>query len=516
MLKMLFKKKTGWILYIVYVVIMIMAFGQKVNFHEDEYLSYNLANSSWWFTPIDGVIYSPAEEPFMDALVSDGEVNIPNVWARQSNDVHPPFYYVLLHGICSLFPETFSMWYAAVINIVFQLLILSVLRAFLRTLIEEEKIVNMISMAYILCPGILSITTFLRMYVCIMFWIILFTHIIFKNKEKSLITSYVKIGIVTVCGALTHYYFIIYAFFLSMAVCLLALKEKRIKETIKYVITMVCAGGISIVIFPAIITHMFRSNRGVQTIENLKSSDIVAQLKIYFELLNDNLFGDLLVLALGLILVAMVIKVKRVGVKELCDREKKYICLLFAVSGYVFFIAKSAPLNEMRYLSPMFVVLYATFFVILYRCIRYLLHGKQYINCIYAIIVAVILLKGWHHYQWEYLYRDTLGRMEYASQEGSQSTGICVYIYDWAVLHSYLEISQLENVIFYKANNYDEYMEKSDGVELADEITFLIVGTDGNTFIDKFMEEHQEYVMKKDNGQFKYTHSYYLEKNEGK
>ena len=111
----------------------------------------------------------------MNALVADGKFNLSNVWTRQSNDVHPPFYYILVHGICTLFPGTFSVQYLAIINIVFQLLIFAVLRAFLRELTSEEKIVNIISVAYMLCPGVLSITTFLRMYVCVIFWILLFT-----------------------------------------------------------------------------------------------------------------------------------------------------------------------------------------------------------------------------------------------------------------------------------------------------------------------------------------------------
>lgn len=505
----IFKQKS-WIWYIIFVCIMIFVFSQKVNFHEDELLSYNLANAYEWFSPTDGVVYSPASKPFIDALVANGELDISNVWQRQSNDVHPPFYYVLLHLICTLFPGRFSIWYAAIINIVFQLLTFAILRLFLKSLISEKKIINIISMAYILCPGILSITTFLRMYVCVMLWTLLFTYLVFKNENKHTIKDYAGIGIVSVCGALTHYYFIIYAFFLSLIVCLWGLLEKHIREVGMYVVTMIIAGGTSIVIFPAIIGHMFHSNRGIQSIDNLKSSNILEQLRIYVKLLDENIFGDILLLGIIIILTSVVFAAKRFGLSKIFSKEKKYICLSFAIFSYITFIAKSAPMNEMRYLSPVFAVVYPLFGVVLFRSIRFLISNRRYVNYIYGAIVFVMLVKGWYNYDWEYLYLDTNERVEYAANEGDQTQGICVYNYDWAVLHSYREISRMKDVIFYKANDYDEFAEKSIDLELENEIALFIVGEEASLFINRFMEEHPEYVLKKDNGQFKYAHSFYL------
>lgn len=509
---MILKKRYDWILYVIFTCIMIFVLSQKENFHEDELLSYNLANASGWFKPTDGVTYTPASEPFMNALVADGKFNLSNVWTRQSNDVHPPFYYILVHGICTLFPGTFSVQYLAIINIVFQLLIFAVLRAFLRELTSEEKIVNIISVAYMLCPGVLSITTFLRMYVCVIFWILLFTYLLFKNMDKLISMECILIAAVTVCGALTHYYFIIYAFCLSVAVCLMWLKEKRMKEFGKYVLTMSSAGGVSILIFPAIIEHMFFSGRGVQSIENLKSSNIFEQMKIYFGLLDKNLFGGIVLLGILFILLSIMLKARNFSFGEICNKERKYICLLLAILGYFVFIAKSAPMNEIRYLSPMFGVIFAFFLTVLFRSIQYLFSGKKYVSYIYGLIILAMLIKGWHNYDWEYLYKDTKDRVEYATMEGNQFQGICIYNHDWTVLHSYREISQMKSIIFYMASDYETYNEKSAGVELEDKIAFFIVGTDANVFLDRFMEEHPGYKVIRDNGKFKYAHSIYLGK----
>ena len=511
-MKILLEKRKEWILYVVFACIMIFLFSQKINFHEDELLSYNLANASNWFTPNEGIVYSPADEAFTNFLVSDGEFNFSNVWLRQSNDVHPPIYYVLLHIICTLFPGNFSIQYAAIINILFQLLTLAVLRAFLRTLISKEEIVNTISITYIICPGVLSITTFLRMYVCVMFWILLFTYVVFNNINKYTLKDYTRIGIITICGAMTHYYFIIYAFFLSLAICIWNIMVKNFKEVGMYVTTMVGAGGISILIFPSILAHMFQSGRGIQSIDNLKNSNLLEQIKTYFILMNQNLFGDMLILIMGIILIALIIKKRTITLCKICQKETKYICTFFALFGYFIFIAKSVPLNEMRYLSPIFAVTYAISLAVLYRCLNFLFSRKKYANFIYLFVIFCMLFKGWFHYDFEYLYQDTKEQIEYATSEGNDIQGICVYDWNWAVLPSYREISQMKSIIFYKANTYDEYIEKSADIELENEIAFFIVGNDANAFISRFLEHHPEYVLIKDNGQFKYTHSFYFKR----
>lgn len=51
-----------------------------------------------------------------------------SVWWNQTQDVHPPFYYALLHTVCSLLPGTFSKWYAGMINMMFAIFTLYVLR----------------------------------------------------------------------------------------------------------------------------------------------------------------------------------------------------------------------------------------------------------------------------------------------------------------------------------------------------------------------------------------------------
>lgn len=54
-------------------------------------------------------------------------------------------------------------------------------------------------------------------------------------------------------------------------------------------------------------------------------------------------------------------KLKSGKLSEVCFKEKNYLSLLFAILGYIIFIAKSAPMNEIRYLLPVFAVAVAVF-----------------------------------------------------------------------------------------------------------------------------------------------------------
>jgi Gpi18-like mannosyltransferase len=157
------------LLYVIFAGILCILLLNKVDFHIDELLTYNLANAESWFHPEKGVTYSPASQPFLDAMTSNGTFDLRHVWTQQANDTHPPLYYVLVHAVCTLFPNTFSIRYAGVINIIFQILTLYVVRKILMLMFGDKKITYIMSVMYILSAGILNISTFLRMYVMAMF-----------------------------------------------------------------------------------------------------------------------------------------------------------------------------------------------------------------------------------------------------------------------------------------------------------------------------------------------------------
>lgn len=156
-------------IYVIFLLVLIATVALKKDFHTDEIFSYGLANHTW-----DGVvsmkvdmgkIYQNPQEPYLKYMTVSKEhrFDYKNVWINQSHDVHPPLYYAILHTICSFFPEKFSVWYAGIINIIFAMLSLFLIRKLMTFLTNNKIIVFVTSIGFGLCSGVISNVSFLRM-----------------------------------------------------------------------------------------------------------------------------------------------------------------------------------------------------------------------------------------------------------------------------------------------------------------------------------------------------------------
>ena len=125
-------KKRNWYLILgmllLVQLIAIFYFGsKKAGFHYDEYYSYYSSNVSIGLVPTDRE-WKPGSEIVDEFRVLSGQrFQYGTVTRMQTYDVHPPFYYLLLHTVCSLFPGRFSKWSGIGLNIVLFVLSWSVL-----------------------------------------------------------------------------------------------------------------------------------------------------------------------------------------------------------------------------------------------------------------------------------------------------------------------------------------------------------------------------------------------------
>lgn len=507
------------ILYVTLALIVCFLLMRKVDFHVDELLTYNLANAENWFEPESGVIFSPASQPFIDAMSSNGIFDLKHVWNQQTYDTHPPFYYLLVHAVCTLFPGTVSIKYAGIINIIFLLLTFYFYKKIVKLLIDDQTTTYILSVMFILSAGILSIATFLRMYVMAMFWVTVFAYIILRNLEHFTVKNYIHLAAVAICGALTHYYFIVYAFFISLIAIIIMVCEKRFREIVYYIISMVGASGVACLIFPAMIRHIFKTGRGAQSIENMTSSDLVTQFKAYFEILNNNVFGGLLGLIISIIFFFLLINFIKFDNDEvlLCKIEKvtafRYICLLIPAFCYLLLISKSAPYNTDRYLSPIYAVTIAGLMCLLYTCFASILTKRKNVVSIFTVVVAIIASLGLSNCSWDYLNKNNEEHITNAEIYGESADAICLYDEPWKINPYFLEISSCSTSTFYNITNYEEFKENVNIENLGDKLAFFLIGMDADSFISSFVAEFPEYSIVKDDGAFAYGKSFYLERN---
>lgn len=484
------------ILYVVFIVLMIIVISLKSNYYVDEIYSYGLSNYTG-----DGInitfeydkTYTPGASVFQDYMeVQPGErFDYSSVWTNQKNDVHPPLYYAILHTICSVFPNTFSKWYAGTINMVSALLVLFVMRKLIQLLTDSKYILTIMSFSFVALTGILLAVSYFRMYVMAMLWVTLLTYLFAKQvDEKQNFKFYGCIYFVTVAGALTHYYVIVYAFLVSCVYGSYLLWNKRIKETLLFCVTMALAAGTSIAAFPAMIEHMFFGYRGTEAIDNLiegRAGGYWESLKTFFSLVNQQVFGNLLGYILIILVTLTAVRyfrndlgaegefVPEDGISLGMERKTivRYALLLIPCFFYFMLVSKMSFVTADRYIVPVYAVSFAGVLCISYKILGYFLKDKAFI--IVSIVISALMIGGSYTSSgWLYLYRDSRPFLAEAKARSNYDC-ICVFEGDsWLLLPEFAEYSNYKSITFITLERFNE--DGINGLASPDGIVVSFIG----------------------------------------
>lgn len=289
----------NFFLIILLIILNVAAVGGKRNYHVDEILSYTLANSvtGMFVTPLEGKTYYEVT-PYDECMaVHHNLFDYSTVWENQRNDVHPPLYYAILHTICSLFPDTFSRWYAAIINIIFSVLTFKMLQKIVKEFNGDYKYLDyMVEISFVLSAGIIQANTFLRMYTVAMFFVtwLVYLHMKIYNEEGNTY-RYIELFLAIMLGALTHYYVVVFAVFQFLCLIWYLVRKKRWNELTKYILSFIFAGFHALITFPYVIQHIFQGNRGKESLQNFTAnSGYVNRITEYWKIINQDLFGGIL------------------------------------------------------------------------------------------------------------------------------------------------------------------------------------------------------------------------------
>ncbi len=504
------------LMYLAFLGLLVVVLSKKSDLHVDEMWTYNLANAEQAFWPESGVVFEPAGKPYLDYHTSSGSFDMTNVWKQNSEDCHPPFYYALVHIICTFFPGKFSIWFAGIINIFFQLLILLVLRKIIFLLTNDDVIRWIVSISYIFCAGILSISSFLRMYVMLMFWITLFAYIVLKKIESFSRVDMALMFLITTCGVLTHYHFIVYCILLSAVLEIILIASKRYKEAALYPVPLALSALTSYAIFPAMIYHIFSGQRGRGSFEHLFVADFLDRFMAFSKILDEELFGGMMYLIICTILIFLIVffvKNKRIINRDYISTYKltivRFLLLLIPATLFMLIIAKTVPYKTDRYISPVYAVFYVGVMVLLYLSLQ--AAGLKYSTQIFAIVSIIAVVFSLKGCKWEYLYLDRVQSMKNADFYGAAAQAICVYEDFGLITPCFYEISRCHSSVFYNIGNYEELREQIR--VFPDSIAFFVIRDVDEDFIEDFQDNNPEYEIVCDNGSFAYAHSYYLSKD---
>ena len=268
----------------------------KENLHMDEAYSYGLTHyKNVQIADNEDIFFKEHKgKYFKDYLsLSKDEIgDIKQVYINQANDVHPPLYYLLLR-LASLFTlNNFSIYTGSILNIFIYILTTFMIIKITKKIFDEDEkekeeqkdeknnvnkkryllVAFFIILFYSVSKVSINQVLFARMYEFLNLLTLLFmsTYIdVLKidvkeenkeeNKEEK--RKYIKLGIVTILGALTHYYFafMVVIIYLISIFFLLKKNKKELLKRITY--TFIVSGIIYILIWPFSLLHIVDNGR---------------------------------------------------------------------------------------------------------------------------------------------------------------------------------------------------------------------------------------------------------------
>lgn len=391
-------RKNKSIIYIMVIICIIqiaasLFVGSKKNYlFFDEVFSYKAANSTneqdteflentWmdesWFS---NFMSADTEHRF--------EYSIP--YQNQVSDVHPPLFYLFLHTTCSMIPEGFSYWSGLSINILF-FVGCTITLYFLGQQVFGNKICGLLAaFLYAISYGGLNTMVYIRMYMLLTFMTLLHTRVYLRFFESEKITwkAYVGLALTLIGGVLTQYYFVFIAFFFGIWYTIKFFLEKKYQILGKYLATIMISAATSLLIWPAMITHLFGGGRGEEARGNLLSLDgYFSNLKEMFRIINNDMFTKMLPIILVGILALILINKKKKNKLEAGNAPKAF-AVLFVCLGYFLIVTKVTPYMVDRYLMPIYPLIYLLVIGAVYMLAENIMPSKL------AIILCILGFGG--------------------------------------------------------------------------------------------------------------------------
>lgn len=377
----------------------MLYFGRgKLSLSQDETFSYGSANDERGpFIEIEDRTWH-GSELFWDYLNVDEahRFNYRQVVKNQSEDVHPPLYYIVLHTICSIFyKKQFSVWMGLGINLVCILLVIPILYRCALLLFGKDAghKAYVICLAYALSLGTMDMYLFIRMYALMQLLavLLLYIHLRALKKNDFGLRFYLPLCLTAFAGVMTQYYFLILLFLAGAGICCILLLQRRWKQIFAYAISMGLTGAVSVKCYNSMLWHIFGSYRGTEAQHNLFDFQNYAQgLFTVFGIISRSLFGGLLWIICLIFIVCVLWDIVKKGRQGGSDAVC-FAYILVIAAGYCMAVCKVAPYLAGRYYTPVYPMLLLLGTGALYYVLERVIPGKALLSGILAVLFVVPL-----------------------------------------------------------------------------------------------------------------------------
>lgn len=246
-------------------------------------------------------------------------------------------------------------------------------------------------------------------------------------------------------GVLTQYYFVVFAFFISISFCCYQFIRKKWKELIVYGGSVLLGMGTGILLFPASLHQILLGDKGKDSMRNLRNGlyQWVQRCRSFEGIMEKELLGWQGGMFLWIVFAATVIffcvrykKCSAVVVKEKEEQIVGWGIVIFTICGYFFLISEIATDLADRYqflIYPLLCLVFSLPVIVLSRLLQ-----KPAILVICAAIYLGIISTDYKEGAVPYLYpgyEEALGKLR---EEYQEAPGIYITKGDYLVINNCL------------------------------------------------------------------------------
>ena len=451
------KKALKYLIIIILILIGIRVyFGyQKEDFFMDETFSYTLMNMKEGAGMIQTApefnnIWISGDKIKNMLVVSKDEVlRYDIVYYNQTQDVHPPLYYFLLHTASALSFGNFTKWTGIILNIIIFVGICAVLYIIGKKIFKSTIWAFVLVAIYGVSTGAIFSTIFIRMYELLILFVLLYLNKIIDILKMNVIENkniskkdIIQLVTIFVLGMLTHYHFIIISVLISLVLFIIMLfKKVKISRICTYVGINILGLLIYSAIYPSFYTHMFGTQRGTESTGNLLNlADYADRIKRGINVFDVNIFGEagkiIIPIFILFITLAVIKKILENGLKKVEEKDGKkeeteciykYILGIVIISTIIYFmlVSKIVPFMSIRYFL-IIVPLIHIVLVYIFKFVMETLVKKEIlrISMVVIIILGYMLISLTVAEKNEFLYKGSNNMYKEI-----EKTGVKDYIY---------------------------------------------------------------------------------------
>ena len=505
----------------------------------DEIYSYGLANG--YYTPFVKDI--PKDKKLVNNILTqedlekyifvskDDAFSFDSVYYNQTQDVHPPLYYMLLHFISSIFLGSSSKWLGLCINLILYFCTNLILYKLGCQILKNKKFSVCTVLVYGLSLGGLSTVLMIRMYSLLTFLTVCFAYCVIRLYKKEKFILYPLISLILFMGMFTQYYFVIFSFFISAIYCINKLKKREYKYIIRYVIFTFMGLLCFYFVWPSIIDHLFadRLVSGTSAVHNLFDVKYIIR-NIYTFIWLIVRANKLILMVMMVFLILLVTQLKstiKSWVQSFAEKDSAAIIIALSVLLTVILVAIISPVQELRYLYnvlPMFVLVIIYFIEAVWYNTNFFINIREKLqrgNCkiLLCMVIVMIVVVAAVISEPRYIYAE---HKEYNRIIEEHKELPCVYMDDnfaAPITQDLLQIKKFRNIFVtndFLGNETEAYLNSFNNngevILYIDVDKFWSSGFDSKEILNSILEntEYREYELL-----YKYglTETYLLKKH---